>query len=721
MRQNQEWYFIKKNTFLTTNSFTYIFLPAVVLLTMVAVVQAQDSEVKEYELDEICVTATRMKRKTVEVPAAITIVDEKTIDNKKMFNVKEALIGIPGVLIDSKNQGYDARLMIRGAGLKARYGVRDIMVLMDGAPLTDPDSLTRLDFIDTQLIQQIEVVKGPNSTLWGANAAGGVINITTKSPYEEVGSIAKMGMGNFGAQSYHLSCSDEIKETLYYTLGGSHRRSDNSWRRWNEFRTSQGSLQTAILFEDESSWESYFGYTNADLQLPGKLNQEQFERYEDTKEAKETDGPWQFSGRYSESFFLTSRFSKEVGPWEFKPMVFVNKWNHEHPVTGRINDADTLTYGADLQADYRHPLVNGSGTLIMGATIRFDEQDTDYFKYRDFTSTPSGRILEVLSDERGDLIEQQSRDVKLYGIYTQESYCPSDRWVIDFGLRFDRVEFDITGTRTEEYDYALGQYVPAGDPTPVQKDYQDISPRIGASYRIWDGFNIYGTVAKGIQTPTEGELNENADLDLVNIFNYEIGLKMRRIRWHFDAALYYSEVEGDVVQVIQPDNHTQYINAGQTNKLGFEFAGACMLTHELEIGASYAYSDYTYNEFTEPVRTGMNVDNVDRSDNQLPFIPNHHYSIYADYRHPSGFKGSIASHSWGSYYIDNANSEKYEGYNFVTELMIGYEQGAFDITLNVDNLFDKQYAVEVQKDTQGKKLYNPATPASYMIRVSYRF
>jgi len=91
---------------------------------------------EEKRLDEVSVTATREARVTAEVPQAIAVVGKEAMEEKKMFNVKEALQGIPGVLIDSKNGGFDARLIIRGAGLKAAYGIREIMVLRDGVPLT---------------------------------------------------------------------------------------------------------------------------------------------------------------------------------------------------------------------------------------------------------------------------------------------------------------------------------------------------------------------------------------------------------------------------------------------------------------------------------------------------------------------------------------------------------------------------------------------------------
>ncbi|MFN3472321.1 MAG: TonB-dependent receptor plug domain-containing protein, partial [Aquificaceae bacterium] len=100
------------------------------------------------ELPEVSVTATRTEREVKDIPASIQVIGKEKIEQKPMFNLQDALSGTPGVNITSRNQGYDARLIIRGAGLKAPFGIREIMVLLNGVPITDPDSLTRLDFVD---------------------------------------------------------------------------------------------------------------------------------------------------------------------------------------------------------------------------------------------------------------------------------------------------------------------------------------------------------------------------------------------------------------------------------------------------------------------------------------------------------------------------------------------------------------------------------------------
>ena len=139
-------------------------------------VAAEAEDEDENIVDTLTVTASRVERYTQDVPSAIDVMGQERIEAATMFNIKDAIRGTPGVLIDSKNGGYDVRLIIRGAGQKANYGVREIMVLRDGVPMTDPDSFSRFDYIDTQDIERIEITKGPGS-LYSSGAAGGTIVI----------------------------------------------------------------------------------------------------------------------------------------------------------------------------------------------------------------------------------------------------------------------------------------------------------------------------------------------------------------------------------------------------------------------------------------------------------------------------------------------------------------------------------------------------------------
>lgn len=680
------------------------------------------------ELPEVSVTATRTEREVKDVPASVQVIGEEKLGQKPMFNLSDALSGTPGVNITSRNQGYDTRLIIRDGGLKAPFGIREIMILLNGVPITDPDSLTRLDFVDTSLIERIEVVKGPNSTLWGVNASGGVVNVITKSPFERKGGHIKLGVGDFNTQNYNFYYSAPLGRGFYLGFNVSRRQADNSWREWNKFSTTQISLQPYYMFSDGGTWENYISYTKADLQLPGTLvvrggnnPVDQWSEFINTGKVPRTADPWKHSGRYSEIIFLSSKLTKTIGSFEFIPLVYLNHWQHYHPVTGSINDADTWVYGTDFQVNQKHSF----GILTAGFTIRQDNQKTDYYKYRD-VSIVRNRIVSTLSDKKGDLLQKQERKTSLIGVFLQES-IQRGNWIVDLGIRADRVSFDISGYKWGDYDFQAGNYRNCPNPQiencgeyKREKTYSILSPRIGISYKISPWMSLYGTISTGSNTPSTSEMLSNPDLKLTRVVNYETGLKVRHKRISLDTALYTMDVKDEVVRIIE-GGISRFVNAGKTQKKGFELSLFYELVDNFNIGASYTYSDYKFKEFSEPVRVGNQTINVSRNGNRLPYIPMHQYSLFASYKHPSGFRFLVQSDTWGEYYMDNANSEKYEGYQFVTSVTLGYQRKNMDISLMVSNLFNERYANEVTKDTSGVKRYVPAPPRNFLVRLTYNF
>ena len=669
--------------------------------------------------ESITITATRTARAINEVPAAVSVIGSDVIEKTPMTNIKEAIVGTPGVLIESKSQGYDARLIIRGAGLKARYAIREVMVLLNGIPITDPDSLTRLDFVDTHLVDRIEVVRGPNSTLWGINSTGGAINVVTKSPFDGRGGSARLDLGTYGARNAQLGYTGDIGDKTFFNVNFSRRQSTNDWREWNKFDTTQFTVQPSWILGKGWVWENFISYTDANLQLPGRLivndnyHIDQWTPYMETGYVERTAEPWKHNSRNSEILFFGSKLVKRFGDVQFMPVLYLNKWSHFHPVTARINDADTLVGGIDLQADWDH----GFGVLTGGVTARIDNQDSQAYTYADVLQTPSGRILSTLSDEPGELMRDMERGTSLYGIYAQESMHFGSRWLLDLGARVDRITFDVQGYEWIDYNWSSGSYVDGEGPIDTVETYTAFSPRIGAVFKASDAVHLYGNISAGAQTPTTDELTLNPDLKLTTVQNYEIGIKSSWRNFAFETSVYYSPVFDEVVQVIRGYGETEYVNAGETEKKGVEVALTWMPATGLSVGGSYTYSDYTYKEFSEPA-FGTNID---RSGNHLPYIPENYYSLFVAYADPTGVYLRATANTWGEYWMDNANTEKYEGYEFVTDLTVGWQNHRFEVALIIQNLFDQRYAVEAQKDLYGALRYSPAAPRFILGRFAVKF
>lgn len=670
------------------------------------------------QLDNISVTATKVETGTKEISQSIAVVNAQTIEDKNVLDVSRALENIPGVNVESSTNSPSPRLIIRGAGLKASYGVREIMVIKDGVPMTDPDSFTRFDYIDMQDVESIEVQKGPGS-ISAINTTGGVIQLITKSVFKEDANSIKLGLGDDGQRNLNLKLREKLTDSDFVSMTFSKRNIDNDWRDNNAFDSTQISLKHGHIFSDNATLETELAYTESNLELPASMTKAEFESFKKTGEQHNTSSPWQYTARDSKILSFNSKYEKEVGDWTYKPRFYINHWEHFHPVTGMINDADkNYVYGIDLEADYHHKLFENDATLVVGATGKQDRSDdAKKYEYADVVLGGGGRIVKTLSNDKGALANIEDSLASLYGIYAMETFSPFDKTTIDISSRVDKLAFDVSGNETSYFNYSTGKYSAGGGAYALDKSYTLLSSKIGLTYALTDATNIYTSVAFANQAPTTSELTDNESLDKTKNINYEIGLKTRTGDFSYDVAIYQNDIKDEIIQIKDAGGNTIYDNAGQTQKRGFEFLGTYRVTKELSLGLSYAYSDFIYKSFQEKVGAAF----VSRDGNYLPYIPKNQYGLEANYKMDNGFKARIQTKTWGSYYLDNANSDKYDGYDFVTDLMLGYETKVHLVQLNINNIFDKYYASQAEKSVYGVESYKAAAPRSAMVSYRYKF
>ncbi|MFT5659537.1 MAG: iron complex outermembrane receptor protein [Sulfurimonas sp.] len=705
-----------------------------IILSMAAIVFASSSSSQEITLDSLSITATKIATSTKEISQSIAVVDEKTIEDKNILNIQEAIENIPGVNAESSTNSPSPRLIIRGAGLKARYGVREIMVMKDGVPMTDPDSFTRFDFIDMQDVASVEVQKGPGS-INASNAIGGVIQLVTKSVFHDDTNRFKMGIGNDGQININLKLREAIDDSNFVSATVSRRELDNGWRDNNDFDATQVSVKYGHIFDDESTVETEVSYTESNMNLPTSMTAFEFQTFKETGEQHNTSAQWQHSARDSKILSFNAKYEKEVGNITYKPRFYFNTWEHFHPVTGMINDSDdNSVYGTDLELNYAHKLFNSNATLVTGLTYKTDiTNDAKKYEYADVETAfvsprygaPYNEIVRTLSNNEGSLAKTEDSRTTLYGVYLMETFTPIKDFTVDVSTRIDKLNFDISGNEITKYDYGTKNYTTGVGLYSIDKSFTLVSAKLGATYKLSDTTNVYASIARANQAPTGSEIQsaqeESIELKKSTSTNYEVGLKTRTNNLSMDIAIYQNDVDDEITQIADAFGSSIYDNAGKTQKRGLEFNAVYQFNKSIGFGTSYAYSDFKFVSFQEQVGYGGGATWESRDGNSLTYIPEHQYSLFATLNLTNGFKARLTTKSWGSYYMDNANSQKYAGYDFVTDLMLGYEQGNHNIQLNIRNLTNEYYAMSAAKDANGNETYKAAAPVSGMLTYSYKF
>ena len=672
-------------------------------------------------LDEITVTATRSARGSKTVPVAVASVGKEKLEKLKMNTISDALQNIPGVFTYSKNGLSDSKLVIRGAGLKASYGIREIMVLRDGIPMTEPDSFTRLDLIDGQDIERLEVTKGPGN-LYASGSAGGTVHIITKSVFaKDQQNRVKVGLGEDDALNGHLHVGGNINDKQAMSINATHREVPNKWRIRNDMSSNHVSVKHGLKLAEGNTLESELSYAKVDMQLAGSMDEAMWQDFKRTGKQTDVSGTFKHTGRYSENLAFNTRAEIDKGNFTFKPKVYYSQYHHLHPVTGIINDNSKNPpnmLGTDLAVENKHQIAGKEGKTVFGVAARVNTtKDAEKYEYADVKTIPGGRITSTLSDRKGKLAEISSSKGKLFGVFGSENIKLTDKLALDISGRVDDVKLTSDINQFTKYDYAQGKYVTGEGVSHNQHNMTLGSASLGASYALTPKVNVFANVAQADQIPADSELDANPHLKKASNRNVELGLKGRSGKWSFDTSVYDIKGKDEVVRLRQADGQSQYVNAGGTAKKGFELSGSYTVTDRLNVGGGYGYNRYKYTSFQELI----NGRNVERSGNALPFIPKTQTSIFADYKHPNGVSARVQARKDGAYYMDNANSAQWQNKDVITDLNVGYGKGKHKVDLMVDNVFDKRYAVEVSKDTTGKTTYSAGAPRAVLVNYSYQF
>lgn len=154
------------------------------------------------------VTATPQTVSDLDTPAAVSVIEGEDMRlATPRVNLSESLTSVPGLQVQNRqNYAQDLQISIRGFGSRSAFGVRGIRLYVDGIPATMPDGQGQISNIDINSIQDVEVLRGPFSALYG-NASGGVINVTTETGRQPPTLEASSYYGSYGSWRYGLKAT----------------------------------------------------------------------------------------------------------------------------------------------------------------------------------------------------------------------------------------------------------------------------------------------------------------------------------------------------------------------------------------------------------------------------------------------------------------------------------------------------------------------------------
>lgn len=623
-------------------------------------------------LDTVTVTTSRQEQLLLDTPSAVTVVDTEAAQRgRPNLQLDEALSRVPGLFFQNRyNFAQNLRLSSRGFGARSPFGVRGLHLRVDDLPITLPDGQSQVDAIDLDSVRQVEVLRGPASSLYG-NAAGGVLLLHTADgsdgpPGESVtleGGSDGYRKANLQQQGRSTDGSHHVSVTAL-NFDGQRQQSqvekyqlDGHWRHL----LGGGELTTVVNILHEPTGQDPGGLTKAELDA----DRDQASRFARILDAGQSVRQQRIGAIY--------RHPWAGGEWQGALHYTHRDFEQQLPFPGSsLLGYQRHFYGGDL----RYSGEAGPLAYTLGAEVSRQEDD----RYR-FNMNADG----TRDGRSGD--EQQNATGA--GLFGQARLPLSPTWSWTLGSRVDRVQLAIED-----------RFLDDGDDDGHQR-FTEYSYSTGLNWRPLPGQQFYATLGSAFETPTFTEFANpngggfNPSLEPQKAFNKEIGARGELSQtWRYEVALFSVDTRDEIVPY-DVGGQTFYQNAGRTRRDGVELGVTWLPDDWTTVTAAWTWAHYRFRRFEE--------DGANLKGKALPGLPEN--QLYLEYRRDfaGGSFAALETLAMDSVYAEDSNQTRVSGYALVNARLghrwQGAGQRALTLYVSARNLFDRDYIANLRINT----------------------
>ncbi|WP_227718126.1 TonB-dependent receptor [Microbulbifer sp. Q7] len=699
------------------------FFPAALLPMGLAV--AASPQNPDSVLEQVIVTATREAKVRAELAESVGVIDEAALEHIAPAHPADALNRVAGVHVNNLGgEGHmtSIRQPISTAGV--------YLFLEDGIPTRPTGFFNHNGLYEINVPQsaQLEVTKGPASALYGSDAIGGVINAVTKAAPDSPEITLNGELGADGWQRALISGGNKLGEHSAFRLDLNSTASEGFREEAEYSRTSMSGRLDSRFAE---GWDSKTVLSYSTIDQSGVSGLEE-DDYRNNVEKNLYHGDIGY--REVEAFRLSSELAYTPSdnslvtatPFiRHNTMAMMPSWMVTYDPN--IRDTEFSSYGLLLK--YRHNFVRGE--VIVGV-------DADYTpsEYRE-ERIQVFRDGEIFTDyaRTGELTYHFDAEQTSVSPYVHAEFAPSERWRLSAGLRYDRFAVD--------YEDQLG--TPNTDaahfrPASQSRDYDNLSPKLGAVYKLSDNHQLYASYRHAFRAPTVGTLfrpgssEGTTELEPVTSVSQEIGLRgIVGEGVNYEVAVYDMTTENDIVSYIantDEGSDRKTTNAGETSHKGVEVSLQAPLGQAWQLGVSYAairqrYQDFSY-VFSQFDRSCfcMVSENLNFAGNHISRAPQSLANVTLAYT-PEWLNGLRMELEWshmGDYYTDETNTQQYPGHALLN-LRVTHDFGEdLSVYARLSNITDERYSTYTSNQVGDEDLsYRPGQPRSLFAGVRYRF
>lgn len=628
---------------------------------------------------------------------ADAVVDIQTLELHPANSLLGAINTVPGVRMEERSPG-SYRLSIRGSVLRSPFGVRNVKVYMAGMPLTDGSGNSYLNVIDPTAVGNIQILKGPDASIYGANTGGVVLIdplVNTQNP------VYISGMVQGGSYGYVQARALYQQKFKRYTIQAS-----QSYMRSNGYRqnTAMQQLSTQVYqrwqYNDVAELKVYLLYTNLRYRTPGGLTQQQFD--DNPRQARPAT-PTLPSAVEQQAGIVNSTVFAGIG--------------HDVEVKTNLRHVITVAFS---HTDFKNPFitnyeVRSEQNLNARTYLLWSNYPADGVEYHWMNGLEAQQSFSTINNYKnnkgaqGDLIQAYK--------FKAGNYFAFSRFTLVL-LRRVNVQGSLSLNYNGYWYRSMQPVQQSGFKTNFFKP--QLMPRLGVSVLISQHAVWRASVSRGFSAPTLAEVYPSANNVSLNLqpeagWSYETGIRLRDTRdiVNIDIAGYYFALANTIVVRSDTAGNTYFVNAGGTKQWGFEASVSLFAVRSkhvsLKLNSSYTFAHYRFSNYTS------GTDNY--SGNMLTGVPPHTVVSSAHLLLPKGIY-VFAEHNYThSLPVNDANTVYAKAYHLL-QFKVGWKytiKGLVDIHLfaGMQNALNQKYSLGNDLNAVGGRYFNAAPPRNY--------
>lgn len=675
-------------------------------------------------LEEVVVTAQKRAENVQDVPIAITAATADLLEKTGITGSDELTQVVPN--LQFSRQVGSATPFIRGVGTK-NSSVGDessVSTYVDGVYYSSMAG----SVMDFNNIERVEVLRGPQGTLFGRNATGGLIHVITKDPVFETTGMVGVGYGTYGEARFNGYFSTGVSDSVAMDLSAFYLNrdegyGDNQTRGEERPGEESSSLRSKLLWDidDKSSLIVSALTTNrrSDVGVArqpaegttatgGGTNTGDFQDVNTNQEPLiDTDGD-SYSAKYRrdfEHFELISTTARTVTYQDFLldqdsgPAEIVNFYIRQHT--------------KQLTQEFQFNSL-GAGPLQWTAGLYYLNSDASYDN-------------SVISTPNADIGVDSVQETTSYAVYAQGSYDISDATKLTLGARHTQDDRELSGTTT------VGNNV---TPFEADEDWSSPSWRLALDHQLRENVLLYGSYSRGFKSGVYNTLvvtgSAPEPVDPEELDAYEVGFKGdfldRSLRVNA-AAFYYDFKNLQLQQIL--GGAVFLFNVGDSEMYGAEVETQYYVTENFDLNASLALLDTEYTNFDNgpvispnPNGSGNTQTFADLAGNEMTRAPKTTVSLSANYRQDTDLgelNYNVSYYYNDGFYWEPDNRTEQDSYDVLNaEVALTTKSDAWRFRLYGRNMLDSEYSYYSQQSTFGD-FVSSAPPATFGVEAEYRF